>query len=105
MFLGSTGLPAFRGERNFAIGSKEGTTPLIRAASLGGTHVVNLLLEEGADVEARNSRGMTALIAAVCALGNEITKPIPFDKKMRAHREGGSRLSRGREFLPDFIVV
>jgi hypothetical protein len=78
---------------------------LIRAASLGGTHVVNLLLEEGADVEARNSRGMTALIAAACALGNEITKPIPFDKKMRAHREGGSRLSRGREFLPDFIVV
>jgi ankyrin repeat protein len=77
---------------------EEGTTPLIRAASLGGTHVVNLLLEKGADVEARNSRRMTALIAAACALWNEITKLIPFDKKMRAHREGEVGSQEGGNF-------
>ena len=46
---------------------RDNSTPLIWAASFGNTAVVQLLLSKGAEVDARDSRGGTALIDAACS--------------------------------------
>lgn len=48
-----------------AKGGRYDRTPLIAAASRGNTEIVGLLLKNCADVEARDSRGHTALMEAV----------------------------------------
>ena len=44
--------------------SEEGITPLIRAAGLGYLEMSRVLIEFGADVRARTSKGRSALTAA-----------------------------------------
>lgn len=50
-------------------------TPLISAASSGKFRLVRLLVEGGAQVNRRNLRGETALLAACKALRGEPTSP------------------------------
>ena len=45
---------------------KDGSTPLLLAATYGETGVVKLFLDKGAKIEATNTYGQTALIAAAC---------------------------------------
>jgi ankyrin repeat protein len=51
---------------NLEARDEQGFTPLLFAASYGGTAMVKLFLEKGAKIEARNSSGQTALIGAAC---------------------------------------
>src|SRR4029077_16460168 len=46
--------------------NEEDATPLMWAAEHGQTEVVRALLERGADVEARDKYGYTAVIGAAC---------------------------------------
>lgn len=63
-------MDAVRGDEDLNRKNSGGWTPLMYACYIGHDTVVNLLLEAGVAVDARNNKGQTALtLAAMC--GNE----------------------------------
>lgn len=53
---------------------KDGATPLLLACRLTNTYAANLLIENGADVNAGNNRQETALMAAITAGSSDLVK-------------------------------
>jgi ankyrin repeat protein len=67
---------------------RPGITPLLFAAGRGHVDVVRLLLERGADIEARNEQGGTALHYALLPSSNEGVLDVLLDWGADASRTG-----------------
>lgn len=62
-----------------------GCTPLHRAASTGNSELCELLIEEGAEVDAVDKGGQTPLMNAVVCYNKEVGLSMVLKKEMRRY--------------------
>ena len=87
-----------------------GTTPLLNTSSIGLNKIVQLLLDKGADMEAKNNNGFSALFLAVINKHEPVVRTL-FEKggNLQAQTETKSTpihgaAERGHEMLVRFLL-